>query len=137
MRSGLSRRQFLGMGALLPFLHFEDLSTAFRKRFAIRDVQVMLLQGSRTYTLVKVTADDRFFGIGEAYGSPGVASTIREYVALETRTGRGDWMDEVLILDGPYIENGFIRVTEKPGLRIELNADVVRAQLAEGEAWWG
>ena len=65
------------------------------------------------------------------------ASSIRDYVALETVTGRGGWMDEVLVLDGPYIENGFIRVTEKPGLGIVLDPDVVRAHLAEGERWWG
>ena len=39
----------------------------------IRDVQVMMMQGpGRTYTLVKITADAGLYGIGEAYGSPGV-----------------------------------------------------------------
>jgi len=28
-------------------------------------------------------------------------------------------------------------VTDKPGLGIELNPDVVRAHLAPGETWWG
>lgn len=78
MRSDLSRRQFLGMGAILPFLGYEELFAALRTRFTIRDVQVMLLQGNRTYTLVKVTTDDGFFGIGEAYGSPGVG--VKEQV---------------------------------------------------------
>lgn len=32
----------------------------------------MVLQGGRTYTLVKVTSDSGIYGIGEAYGSPGV-----------------------------------------------------------------
>lgn len=36
-------------------------------------------------------------------------------------------MDQVLLLDGPYIKDGFIQVTDKPGLGIELNPDVVRA----------
>ena len=44
---------------------------------------------------------------------------------------------QVLLLDGPYIQDGFIRVTEKPGLGIELNPDVVKAHLAPGEVWWG
>lgn len=71
------------------------------------------------------------------YGNIQWASTIRDYIATETVTGKGDWMDKVLILNEPYIHNGYIKVTEKPGLGIEINPDVVRAHLAAGEAWWG
>ena len=46
-------------------------------------------------------------------------------------------MDQVLLLDGPYIQDGFIRVMDNPGLGVELNPDVVKAHLAEGERWWG
>ncbi len=65
------------------------------------------------------------------------AASIRDYVALETITGLGDWMDKVLVLDHPYIEDGFIRVPDEPGLGIQLNPDIVKAHLAEGERWWG
>jgi L-alanine-DL-glutamate epimerase-like enolase superfamily enzyme len=65
------------------------------------------------------------------------AGSIRDFMACETVTGKGDWMDEVLVLDGPYIQDGFIRLTERPGLGVELNPDVVKAHLAEGERWWG
>lgn len=71
------------------------------------------------------------------YGNIQWASTIRDYIATETVTGKGDWMDKVLLLDGPYVQGGYIKVTEKPGLGIELNPDVVRAHLAQGETWWG
>ena len=71
------------------------------------------------------------------YASAQWAASIRDYVALETVTGQGDWMDQVLLLDGPYIKDGFIQATDKPGLGIELNPDVVRAHLAAGETWWG
>ena len=47
-------------------------------------------------------------------------------------------MDEVLLLDGPYIENGFLRINDtKPGIGADLNPDVVNAHLADGETWWG
>jgi L-alanine-DL-glutamate epimerase-like enolase superfamily enzyme len=46
-------------------------------------------------------------------------------------------MDKVVLLDGPYIKDGFVQVTDKPGLGIELNPDVVKAHLAAGETWWG
>ena len=66
------------------------------------------------------------------------AGSIRDFVACETVTGKGDWMDEVLLLDGPYIENGFLRINDtKPGLGADLNPDVVKAHLADGETWWG
>ena len=71
------------------------------------------------------------------YASAQWAASIHDYIALETITGEGDWMDKVLLLDGPYIKDGYIQVTEKPGLGIELNPDVVRAHLAPGETWWG
>jgi L-alanine-DL-glutamate epimerase-like enolase superfamily enzyme len=65
------------------------------------------------------------------------AASIRDYLACETITGQGGWMDQVLLLDGPYIQGGHIKVTDKPGLGIELNPDVIKAHLAEGEQWWG
>ena len=65
------------------------------------------------------------------------AGSIRDYMACETVTGQGGWMDEVLALDGPYIRDGFVRVNDKPGLGVDLNPDVLKAHLAEGERWWG
>jgi hypothetical protein len=138
----ISRRRFLaGAGAVtvLPS-SFRRLAARELKRATIRDVQALMLQGpGRTYTLVKVTSDTGISGIAEAYGSPGVG--VKEQVLalkpwlvgkdpLETITGEGGWMDQVLVLDRPYIEDGFIRVSEKPGLGIELNPDVVRAPRA-------
>jgi L-alanine-DL-glutamate epimerase-like enolase superfamily enzyme len=64
------------------------------------------------------------------------AGSIRDFLACETVTGKRDWMDQVLLLDGPYIQDGFLRITEKPGLGIDLNPDTVKAHLAEGERWW-
>lgn len=65
------------------------------------------------------------------------ASSIRDYLTCETITGQGGWMDKLLLLDGPYIQDGFVEVTDKPGLGVELNPDVAKAHLAPGEAWWG
>ena len=70
---GLQRRHFLGAAAA-PFLTgFLRLAAAERKRVKIRDVQTMTMQGaSRTYVLVRILSDDGQYGIGEAYGTPGV-----------------------------------------------------------------
>jgi L-alanine-DL-glutamate epimerase-like enolase superfamily enzyme len=65
------------------------------------------------------------------------AASIQDYVACETITGQGGWMDQLLVLDGPYIKEGYMTVTDKPGLGVDLNPDVVRAHLVQGEKWWG
>jgi L-alanine-DL-glutamate epimerase-like enolase superfamily enzyme len=65
------------------------------------------------------------------------AASIRDFIASETVTGEGGWMDQVLLIDGPYIKDGFIQVSDKPGLGYDLNPDTVKAHLAEGEQWWG
>ncbi len=46
-------------------------------------------------------------------------------------------MDKLLLLDGPYIKDGYIEVHDRPGLGIELNPDVAKAHLAAGETYWG
>jgi L-alanine-DL-glutamate epimerase-like enolase superfamily enzyme len=58
-------------------------------------------------------------------------------MTCETITGEGGWMDQLLALEGPYIEDGFVRVNQKPGLGVDLNPDIVKAHLADGETWWG
>jgi L-alanine-DL-glutamate epimerase-like enolase superfamily enzyme len=65
------------------------------------------------------------------------AASIRDYIACETVTGKGDWMDKLVLYDGPIFKDGYIAVSEKPGLGIDLNPDVVKAHLATGESWWG
>ena len=63
--------------------------------------------------------------------------TVKNFIACETRIGNGDWMDDVILHDGPVVKNGHITLPDKPGLGIELNPDVVKAHLAKGETWWG
>lgn len=65
------------------------------------------------------------------------AGAIRDYMTCETVTGQGGWMDQLLALNEPYIQHGFVRINDKPGLGIDLNPDVVKAHLAAGESWWG
>ncbi|MDB5455940.1 MAG: mandelate racemase/muconate lactonizing enzyme family protein [Caulobacter sp.] len=65
------------------------------------------------------------------------AACIRDFLMCETITGEGGWMDQVLRLDGPYIEKGYVKVNDKPGTGVELNREVVEAHLAPGQKWWG
>jgi L-alanine-DL-glutamate epimerase-like enolase superfamily enzyme len=65
------------------------------------------------------------------------AASIRDFLMCETVTGEGGWMDQVLKLDGPYIDKGYVKVGDKPGTGVELNREVVEAHLAPGQRWWG
>ena len=64
------------------------------------------------------------------------AASIRDYLACETVFFDGGWMDDVIIHDEPLCQDGFVKVTDKPGLGIKLNPDMVKAHLVEGEKWW-
>jgi L-alanine-DL-glutamate epimerase-like enolase superfamily enzyme len=64
------------------------------------------------------------------------ASTIRDFLACETIVGKRDWMDDVIVHDGLVIRDGFITPSDRPGLGLELNPDVVKAHLAAGEKHW-
>jgi L-alanine-DL-glutamate epimerase-like enolase superfamily enzyme len=61
------------------------------------------------------------------------AGTVRNFLASETVVGRGDWTDDV----GRLVQDGFIRLTDRPGLGPELNPDFVKAHLAPGESYCG
>ena len=86
MSSSLDRRGFLtscvAIAGATALGRFHALAAAERDRVKIRDIKVMMLQGPRTYTLVKVESDAGLYGIGEAYGNPGVG--VKEGV-LELR----------------------------------------------------
>lgn len=64
------------------------------------------------------------------------ASSVRDFLAAETLIGRRNWMDDVILHDGPLVSQGYITVGQKAGLGIELNPDVVKANLATGEKYW-
>lgn len=48
-----------------------------------------------------------------------------------------DWWQDLVIHDGPIIENGYHTIRDKPGFGVELNPDVAKRHLAPGEVWWG
>ena len=48
-----------------------------------------------------------------------------------------DWWQDLVIHEGPVIENGYLTIQDKPGYGVELNPDVAKAHLAPGETWWG
>ena len=68
----MTRRTFLQTLSAAPFLsRYHAIAAPDLNKVKIRDIQTMVVQGPRTYTLVKVVSDAGLYGIGEAYGSPG------------------------------------------------------------------
>ena len=77
----LTRRSFLtaaaGAAAAPAFLaDFHRLRAADLGKVKITDIKTMMLQGPRSYTLVRVETDAGVYGNAEAYGSPGIG--VRE-----------------------------------------------------------
>ena len=83
-------------------------------------------------------------GIGVALhqaGSPVVAmanvhcaATIENFIALEMHSVDNPWWNNVVNLvdqDGPIIKDGYVTVSDAPGLGIDLNEDVVKERLAK------
>ena len=64
------------------------------------------------------------------------ACSVRNFIASETIIGRGGWMDDIILHDGPVVKDGYLALPEKPGLGVELNPDVVKAHLVKGETYW-
>jgi len=70
------------------------------------------------------------------YATAHWAASVRDFLAAETLIGRRNWMDDVVVHEGPIVQGGHLAVPDKPGLGIELNRDVVKANLAKGEKYW-
>lgn len=64
------------------------------------------------------------------------AASVRDFIAAETVVGKGDWMDDIVLRDGPVFKDGYFTLSDKPGLGIELNREVVEKHLARGAKWW-
>ena len=68
------------------------------------------------------------------------AASIRDFVGHEYNFGRlhsiEAW-EKFAVYDRPFIKDGRIQLSDAPGFGVSLNEDHVRANLAEGEVWWG
>jgi L-alanine-DL-glutamate epimerase-like enolase superfamily enzyme len=74
-----------------------------------------------------------------ALASAHCAAAIRDFRAQEFSPGAlsPEAWEKFVIYDGPVIKDGKYRISDRPGLGVELNEDYVRAHLMPGETWWG
>lgn len=69
-------------------------------------------------------------------GSVHSAAATENFVALEHHSVDNPWWEDLVTVvgaDGPIVQDGFVQVPETPGLGVELNEEVVREHLREGE----
>jgi L-alanine-DL-glutamate epimerase-like enolase superfamily enzyme len=62
-----------------------------------------------------------------------LCAAIPNFLILEFHAMDVPWWDDLVAGGGPIIKNGYIEVPEEPGLGVELNEDVARKHLKEGE----
>jgi galactonate dehydratase len=60
-------------------------------------------------------------------------ASVPNFLALEYHRFRDEAMEDILSKDEPLIEQGHVVLSEKPGLGAELDEQVVRSMLPEGD----
>ncbi|MEM6841790.1 MAG: mandelate racemase/muconate lactonizing enzyme family protein [Bacteroidota bacterium] len=76
--------------------------------------------------------------------SANLAASVREFLGHEVFTstpenqeGKGVNGDQdVLGYDKEMVKDGYLQLSDRPGLGIELNEDLVKSYLVDGEDWW-
>ncbi|RMH69542.1 MAG: mandelate racemase/muconate lactonizing enzyme family protein, partial [Bacteroidetes bacterium] len=70
-------------------------------------------------------------------GSVHSAAATQNFVALEHHSVDNPWWEDLVTgIEKPLVVDGYVKVPETPGLGVELNEEVVREHLAEGEAFF-
>ncbi|MDN5213310.1 mandelate racemase/muconate lactonizing enzyme family protein [Fulvivirgaceae bacterium BMA12] len=64
------------------------------------------------------------------------AAATQNFIALENHSVDIPWWEDLVIGDKPLVQNGHVKVPEKPGLGISLNEDVVKAHLKKGTKYF-
>jgi L-alanine-DL-glutamate epimerase-like enolase superfamily enzyme len=62
------------------------------------------------------------------------AAATENFVGLEHHSVDNPWWEDLVSgLDKPFVKDGYVTVPEKPGVGLELNEEVVKEHLREGE----
>ncbi|MEX0747643.1 MAG: mandelate racemase/muconate lactonizing enzyme family protein, partial [Rhodothermales bacterium] len=65
------------------------------------------------------------------------AAATQNFVALEHHSVEVPWWEDMVTgIEKPLNRDGFVHVPDTPGLGVEINPDVVRAHLVEGEGYF-
>ncbi|MEM2905907.1 MAG: enolase C-terminal domain-like protein [Candidatus Bathyarchaeia archaeon] len=71
-----------------------------------------------------------------AMGAVHAASTMPNLIAVEFHSVTVPWWNSLVKGGKPLIQNGYIELTDRPGLGIEVDEQEARKHLWEGEAFF-
>jgi L-alanine-DL-glutamate epimerase-like enolase superfamily enzyme len=72
--------------------------------------------------------------------SANCAAAMADFLGHETfdfKNGPRAGETDVITYDRELIQDGYIQLSDKPGLGVEINKDVAVKHLMDGETWWG
>lgn len=65
-------------------------------------------------------------------------ASIQNFYRSESALGRANhYVESMAASKPPVVRKSLLQVPEGPGLGLDLNAEVLRANLVDGEPWWG
>ena len=65
------------------------------------------------------------------------AAATENFMALEHHDVDTPWWEDLVKgIEKPIVQNGYVKVTETPGLGVELNEDVIKEHLKKGEKYF-
>ena len=78
--------------------------------------------------------------------SANLAASVREFLGHEIFSWNGNYLtagsfgvngdQRILGYGKELVKDGYIQLSDRPGLGIELDEDLVKSYLCEGEEWW-
>ena len=93
---------------------------------------------ARTYNIPVATHN--VMGPVATIASANCAAAIQDFLGHESfdfkngnRAGEGD----LIVYDREIIKDGYIQLSDKPGLGIEINKDFASQWIVDGDTWWG
>lgn len=65
-----------------------------------------------------------------------LCAAVKSFISLESDSVELEHWDDLILRDAPFYQDGYYVLTDKPGLGVELNEEVVRAHLVEGSTYF-
>ncbi|MCC5935888.1 MAG: mandelate racemase/muconate lactonizing enzyme family protein [Lunatimonas sp.] len=70
-------------------------------------------------------------------GTVHAAAATYNFIGLEHHSVDNPWWESLVTgIDGPFVENGYVKVPEAPGVGLELNEEEVKRRLRPGEEFF-
>lgn len=70
-------------------------------------------------------------------GTVHAIAATQNFIALEHHSVDNEWWEDLVTgIEKPIVQNGYVKVPEKPGIGVELNEEVIKEHLAEGEKYF-